>query len=202
MTAVPPVLLLGDPRLRKISQRVVSSALKDIKVKEDALILRKALQRFRDNYGFGRAISAPQINIHSRMIAMNLYGSYKNLPGMPNGNESFIMLNPEIVEKSDNDIFTLWDDCMSFPDLLVKVNRYKNIAIKWMDLDSNIYEWDFNKIKIDLSELLQHEMDHLDGILSPDRAIDKESIVFRSVYDDNMEYFNKQVDYNIYSYLE
>lgn len=202
MTAVPPVLLLGDPRLRKISQKVVTAALKDIKVKEDALILRKALQRFRDNYGFGRAISAPQINIHSRMIAMNLYGSYKNLPGMPNGNESFIMLNPEIVEKSDNDIFTLWDDCMSFPDLLVKVNRYKNIAIKWMDLDSNIYEWDFNKIKIDLSELLQHEMDHLDGILSPDRAIDKESIVFRSVYDDNMEYFNKQVDYNIYSYLE
>lgn len=202
MLSIPPVLLLGDPRLRKLSQKVSTSILHNKQFKQDAIILKGALQRFRDQYGFGRAISAPQINIHHRMIAINLHGSYTNLPGMPMGNESFIMLNPTIIEKSDNDKFTLWDDCMSFPDLMIKVPRYKNIALEWMDMDSNIHEWDFNKIKIDLSELLQHEIDHLDGILSPDRAIDKDSIVFRAVYDENKEYFNKQVDYNIYSYLE
>ena len=202
MTGIPPVLLLGDPRLRKVSQKVATSMLQNTQFKQDTIILKNALQRFRDEHGFGRAISAPQINIHHRMIAMNLHGSYTKLTGIPTGDESFIMLNPEIVEKSDSGTFTLWDDCMSFPDLLIKVARYENIAIKWMDIDSNIHEWDLNKIKIDLSELLQHEMDHLDGILSPDRAIDAESIVLRSVYDENKEYFNKQVDYNIYSYLE
>ena len=201
MTSVPPVLLLGDPRLRKISQKVATNILQTSPFKNDADILGKALQRFRDQYGFGRAISAPQINIHHRMIAMNLYGSYTNLPGMPSGNESFIMINPEVTHRSV-DMFTLYDDCMSFPDLLIKVERHKDIAIKWMDMDSNIHEWDLDKIKIDLSELLQHELDHLDGILSPDRALDQDSIVFRSVYNENVDYFNKQVDYNIYSYLE
>eukprot|EP01084_Bolivina_argentea_P122475 217024_1 len=200
--SIPPVLLLGDPRLRKVSQKVTLNLLQNPQFKQDSLTLRKGLQRFRDTYGFGRAIASPQINIHHRMIAMNLYGSYTNLSGMPLGNESFLIINPEVIDKTNNDTFTLWDDCMSFPDLLVKVSRYRNIAIKWMDIDSNIHEWDFNDIKIDLSELLQHEMDHLDGVLSPDRALDKDSIVFRSVYDENKQYFNKQVDYNIYNYLE
>ena len=147
------------------------------------------------------------IDIPYRMIAMNLSDNYKSgsLPGLPIGNETFLLINPELTISNEykNNTFTLWDDCMSFPDLLIKVKRNEKINIKWIDENENKFEWnDTSHIKLDLSELLQHEIDHLNGILSPDRAIDNNSIVIRSVFEKNQEYFAKQVDYNIYSYKD
>ena len=139
------------------------------------------------------------------MIAMNLSDTYKkgSLPGLPIGNETFLIMNPEMSVSSSTDRFTLWDDCMSFPDLLVKVERNCNINLHWMNENETFFDWnDTSHIKLDLAELLQHEIDHLDGVLSPDRAMDKDSIVIRSVFEENSQYFNNQVDYNIYSYKE
>ena len=53
----------------------------------------------------------------------------------------FSILNPKIMKVSENDKFSLWDDCMSFPDLLVKVMRFRNIAIDWMDENLNKHSW-------------------------------------------------------------
>ena len=144
------------------------------------------------------------------MIAMNLSDNYEegSLPGLPNENKkdnTFLIINPEltIIKEYENETFTLWDDCMSFPDLLIKVKRYKKINLKWMNENKNIFEWNYKShIKLDLSELLQHEIDHLNGILSPDRAIDNKSIVLRNVFKQNKKYFQQQVDYNIYSYKD
>ena len=47
------------------------------------------------------------------------------------------------------------------------------------------------------AELLQHEIDHLDGILATDRAVDPTAIVARDVYEKNREFFDAQVDYHI-----
>ena len=71
----------------------------------------------------------------------------------------------------------IWDDCMSFPELLVKVNRHARVRIRYRDLD---WEEQTMDLEGDLSELLQHELDHLDGILSIHRAIDDRSIVLKS----------------------
>ena len=72
---------------------------------------------------------------------------------------------------------TLWDDCMCFPDLLVKVQRYRSCKIIFRDI-----EWKEHAMLLegDLSELLQHECDHLDGILAVSRAMDKFSFALKS----------------------
>jgi peptide deformylase len=85
------------------------------------------------------------------------------------------MINPEFTYLSD-DMFEVWDDCMSFPNLLVKVKRHKNTVIRYLDEN-----WQPQEIVAEdaLSELLQHEYDHLDGVLCTMRAIDEKSFKWR-----------------------
>jgi peptide deformylase len=68
------------------------------------------------------------------------------------------------------------DDCMSFPHLLVRVQRYKKCKITYRDM-----KWQKQEMVLegDLSELLQHEYDHLDGILATMRAVDTRSFYIK-----------------------
>ena len=75
---------------------------------------------------------------------------------------------------------TLWDDCFSFPDILVKVNRSLSIDVRYQDEEGKKRTL---RAESGLSELLQHEIDHLNGILAIDRAVDSKHIVFRSEYE-------------------
>jgi len=74
----------------------------------------------------------------------------------------------------------IWDDCMCFPDLLVRVMRHESCRIRFRNLN-----WEQEEILVegDLSELLQHEYDHLDGVLAVSRAIDGRSFALRSQRD-------------------
>jgi len=174
------VLLLGEPGLRITCEPVKD--LSDSTFINENQQLKNVLDKFRKEKGFGRGIAAPQIGIPKRFIAINL------------GNGTQTLINP-IITWHSLDKLTLWDDCMSFPDLLIKVKRYQSISISYQDENGTYHEWKrLNRAK---SELLQHELDHLDGILAIDRAINSEGIIYRSVYEQNREYFEKQVDYAI-----
>jgi peptide deformylase len=120
------------------------------------------MQEIRLKYNFGRAIAAPQLGIMKRLIYMNI-------------DKPIVFINPEFTFLSE-DMFELWDDCMSFPNLLVKVKRHKSLTIKYLDENWKTQEWQMTD---DLSELLQHEYDHLDGILCTMRAIDEKSFKWR-----------------------
>ena len=87
-----------------------------------------------------------------------------------------IFINPEFSFLSDEK-FELWDDCMSFPNLLVKVKRHKKIKISFRDENWKPQTWELDG---GLSELLQHENDHLNGVLCTMRAIDEKSFKWRS----------------------
>jgi peptide deformylase len=119
---------------------------------------------FRSQYGVGRAIAAPQIGVMKRLIYMNVDGI------------STVFVNPELTDMSQ-DMIRVWDDCMCFPDLLVRVMRHRSCAIRFRTL-----EWQEEEMVVedDLSELLQHEYDHLDGILAVSRAIDGQSFALKS----------------------
>ena len=174
--APAPVLLLGDPRLRVRSAEVEGYDAKAF----DALAA--TLDAFRRKHGFGRAISAPQIGIARRFIAVNL------------GEGTFFVVNPVITWRS-GETFTMWDDCMSFPDLLVRVRRHASLSLEYVDEHGKPREW--RELDQAAAELLQHEIDHLDGILAVDRAIDRESLVIRKVYDARREELDALVDYTI-----
>lgn len=172
------VLPLGDPRLRLVSAQVADPS--EGGAKSAAEELSAALDAFRARYGFGRGIAAPQIGIPLRIIALHL-------PGMPR-----ILFNPEIAWCS-TDTFTLWDDCMCFPDLLVRVRRYRSISVKWVGVGGvpQIVE----ALGPAESELLQHEIDHLDGILAVDRAEGDEPLIRVAAFDADPARFNGQVEH-------
>lgn len=177
------VVLLGDPRLR-----VVSAAVPDVAESQfvsERRTLEATLEKFRQDNGFGRAISAPQIGVNKRLIALDLGKE---------GGGAFCMVNPLITHRSD-ETFTMWDDCMSFPWLLVKVRRHKSISVEYQDEEGNTKKWE--NINQAVSELLQHEIDHLDGVLAVDRAETNRDLISRAVYDSMRDHFDAQVDYHI-----
>lgn len=152
--AVREILLLGNERLYAISKEFKESDKdKIIQVYED---LKDTMIEFRRLYGFGRAIAAPQIDEAYRMIYMNVEG------------KETVFVNP-VIQFPDEEQFELWDDCMSFPGLEVRLVRHKRCRVIYKDLKWNECVLEFEG---DLSELFQHEYDHLDGILSVQRAVD------------------------------
>ena len=76
--------------------------------------------------------------------------------------------------------FALWDDCFSFPNLLVWLERSENICIRYTDQQGSEQVLAATG---PLSELIQHEMDHLDGVLAIDRALDKNSLCTREEWE-------------------
>lgn len=172
------ILRVGTPSLRQTALMV--TALGHPAVRHDAQALGEAMRAFRAEYGFGRAIAAPQIGIGKRMIGLAL-------PDWPE-----VIVNPEIIWRS-NEQMTLWDDCMCFPDMLVRVERHASVSVRFVDLDGSAH------LKESLSraesELMQHEIDHLDGKLSFDRAVGANPFVHRSVFTTDRARFEALVDY-------
>jgi len=159
--AVRDILLLGNPRLYEVSLPVAPEELAGLTgIVED---LYDTLIDFRTRYGTGRAIAAPQIGVAKRLVYMNI-------------DEPVVFVNPVIDVKSAK-TFELWDDCMSFPGLLVKVRRHCNCRVVYRDLD-----WNERSLLLSdsLAELLQHECDHLNGVLAVARAVDSRAFALRS----------------------
>ena len=159
--AVKEILLLGNPKLYEVCKPVNKDELDEVKnIVED---LHDTLMDFRKIHNTGRAIAAPQIGYMKKLIYMNI-------------DKPIIFINP-VLDILSAEMFELWDDCMSFPDILVKVKRHKRCHISYKDL-----EWANQSLQLenDLSELLQHEVDHLNGILAMSRAIDGKSFALRS----------------------
>ena len=154
------ILHLGNPLLYEVSEPVEKSELDMLpQIVSD---LDDTLMDFRSRHSVGRAIAAPQIGVLKRIIYMNI-------------GEPTVFINPELVDLSD-EMIELWDDCMSFPELLVRVRRHRTCRINYRDMkwtEQSMY------LEDDLSELLQHEFDHLNGILAVDRAEDNRSFCYK-----------------------
>lgn len=150
------ILRLGDPALYAVADELRREDAG--RIEGIAADLRDTLLDFRERFGRGRAIAAPQIGERVRLV-------YMERP------ERRVLVNPVIADRSGETI-DLWDDCMSFPDLIVKVRRNRRVRVEYRDTG-----WNLRVIEAgdDLSELLQHEIDHLDGVLATMRAIDERS---------------------------
>ena len=83
----------------------------------------------------------------------------------------YVFVNP-VLTFPDEETYILMNDCMSFPGLMVRVERHKRADIAY--LDENFAAKTMH-LEGDFSELLQHEYDHLDGILATMRAVDNKS---------------------------
>ena len=162
---IRPILQLGNPVLREPSLPV-QEFNRDLKCLIDDLAetLQDAVQRF----GYGRGIAAPQIGELERVVLIDT-------PSF-----SSALVNPAIEALSPA-TFEVWDSCFSFDvSFFVLVDRLWNVKVEYSDLKGNRQTLE---AKGDLSELLQHEIDHLDGVLATDRMKSNKAIMMRSEWE-------------------
>jgi peptide deformylase len=138
------IRLLGDPILRASCEPITRPRSTAVRVIMDDL--RETLRDWQSRF------AAPQIGAPVRMVYVEM-------------DRPWPLINPEILDIGTED-FEVWDDCFSFPNLLVRVARAYRIRIRYQDLKG---EWEEVELEGDRAELLQHEIDHLDGVLAVDR---------------------------------
>nr|WP_180882889.1 peptide deformylase [Mesorhizobium loti] len=149
---VREVVLIGDTRLRQTAQ-AVDFAAHDWR--QDAMDLADTLADLKARLGFGRGLAGPQIGSCWRLIAFDCHLG------------TFVAINPRITWRS-SETFSVLDDCFSIPGRKVPVMRSRSITFEYLDFDGQAHV--FERLEPDLAELVQHEVDHLDGILMVDRA--------------------------------
>lgn len=157
------IIQLGDPLLRAISTPVATPA-GAAPIFDD---LRDTLHEFQRTHGFGRGISAVQIGETKRLIYVELNG------------QIYKLRNPQYESQSDEK-HRLWDDCFSFPNLVVWLERAQRVHIRYEDERGDTVHLEAAGA---FSELLQHEIDHLDGVLAIDRAVDGNSLATREEWE-------------------
>ena len=116
--------------------------------------LRESLRDLRSRYGIGRAIAAPQIGAPIRVVYVEM-------------EKPWVLVNPEIIDVGTED-FPVWDDCFSFINLIVRVQRAYRVNVRYQDLRGKTQTVELER---EAAELVQHEIDHLDGVLAVDRPM-------------------------------
>src|SRR5208282_3770438 len=166
--AVKTILQLGDPRLREVALPVEDPSAPGV----DGLVkdLADTLAHWRATTGYGRGIAAPQLGVPQRVIFLQLPGE-----------EPWPLVNPEIIERSEQKI-VVWDACLSFLSIFMQVERHREIVVRYQDLLGECHEIRAGEER-NLSELLQHEIDHLDGILAVDRITDIRTMCTREEFE-------------------
>ncbi len=162
--AVREVIQLGDPRLRERSQPVDDPGSREVAaICRD---LRDTLAHVREQTSYGRAIAAPQIGVMQRIVFVNV-------------EQPLAMINPTITDQSSEEI-VVWDACLSFLSIFYQVPRKKWIRVRYQEPEGMFGELYCDG---DMSELLQHEIDHLDGVLAIDRVTDTTTICTREEFE-------------------
>lgn len=143
---IRPILIHPDPRLKKVVKPVADASDALRKLADDML------ETMYDAPGIG--LAAPQIGVMSRLFVMDC-ADKEETPA------PVVMLNPEILAASD-DLGVYEEGCLSIPDIYAEVTRPAEVTMRWLDLDGNVQQADFDGLR---ATCAQHELDHLDGKL-------------------------------------
>jgi peptide deformylase len=166
--SIRPIFQLGNPLLRQKAVAVENPGAREI---HDLVHdLADTLAHWRSKSGYGRGIAAPQLGVLQRVIFLKLPEA-----------EPWPLINPEIVKRSAEKII-VWDACLSFLAIFMQVERHRQITVRYQNLDGDTLEFEAGDDR-NLSELLQHEIDHLDGILAIDRVVDTKTICTREEFE-------------------
>jgi peptide deformylase len=157
-TGVLPLLQDDHPLLTRPSAPV---DVADPALPAQLAQLHATLADFRNRKGYGRALSAVQAGLAKRVIVMDL------------GAGPITLINPELTWQS-NETVELWDDCLSLPNCIVRVRRHRSISLRYTDEHGRSRDW--RHLPQDMAELMQHEMDHLDGVLMSQRAVGERAV--------------------------
>ena len=157
--ALLQIIEYPDPRLRTVARPVTAF--------DDRLrrLVADMAQTMYEAPGVG--LAATQVDVHERIIVIDVSESNDQL---------LVFINPEILWHSDTEV-PYTEGCLSVPEQYAEVMRPDKIRARWQDVTGKAYEEEIDGL---LAVCLQHEMDHLDGVLAVDRAIDRHSLCTRA----------------------
>ena len=145
--AVLDVLTFPDERLRTKAEPVA-----DVNDEIRTIVDNMFETMYAEN---GVGLAATQVNIHKRIVVIDV---------SENREQSYVLINPEIIKKSDDTMINE-EGCLSVPTCYAKVDRHTKVTVKALDRDGKPFELDGDEL---LSICIQHELDHLNGILFVD----------------------------------
>jgi peptide deformylase len=165
----------GNPILRQPTRELSHEEIVSTKVKDFVVNMRYTLE----SKGYGVGLAAPQVG---KAVAITVIG-IKPTPSRPdNPVINLVLINPKIIKKYGSKK-TMWEGCISFGDTknfpYAQVPRYKKIRVQWIDEMAKTHEEDFEGIT---AHVLQHEIDHLNGVLFVDRVKDTKSYITIAEY--------------------
>lgn len=169
---IRPICRMGNPILREKAQLVTRDFLKT----DDFARLLRDLQDSMKNYG-GIGIAAPQIGISQQialieLLGFNRYGEEVNLP-------LTVFINPQI-EYLTTEQQGFWEGCLSVPGLRGFVERPRKVRVHYMDQHGNEREMEAEGF---LATVLQHELDHLFGVLYVDRIKNSSLLTYQEEFE-------------------
>lgn len=167
--AIRTILEVPDPRLRRISEPV--AAITD----DVRMLIADMFDTMYDASGIG--LAAAQVDVPLRVLVMDLRDGPADSEGMATANRR-VFINPELQDPSDA-LATYNEGCLSVPDQYADVERPATIRARWLDEHGTAHD---RLIDGMLATCLQHEMDHLNGILFIDHLSRlKRGIVLRKL---------------------
>lgn len=162
--AVKPIVTYPDPILKAVCSPVSSIDQEVLRLVDDLVDTMHA--------GPGSVgVAAPQVGVSLRVCVIDVS---KNRHGKENNHGLLLMINPEILEASGSAVMR--EGCMSVPDYTGDVERATNLTLRFSEPDGAVREFEASGFE---AVAIQHEMDHLDGLLFLDRIASLKTGLFR-----------------------
>jgi len=174
---VLPVLDIGAPDLRVCAERVPEDSISSVEVQQHIDSLVDTMRSVN-----GSGLAATQVGIHLQICVMEVTHNprYPYKPSFP----LTVMINPT-WEPVGSDTYSNFEGCLSVPNLRGRVKRYRRIQVQYLDRKGVSH----SKLLVGLrAGTVQHELDHLQGLLFTDRVEDKSSMTTWA----NFEAFHKE----------
>ncbi len=161
----------GDPILRTVAKALSREDILSMRIQTLIHDMQTTLEKKK--YGVG--LAAPQVG---QSVALSVI-AIKPTPTRPQLKpEKLTVINPVIV-KTYGAKYPMWEGCISGPELYAQVPRYKKVRVTWQDDSAEAHEQDFEGF---MAHVLQHEIDHLNGLLFVDNVEDTRSYMTFSEY--------------------
>ncbi|MBZ0111713.1 MAG: peptide deformylase [Thermoanaerobaculia bacterium] len=179
--AVRDIVRLGHPALRSTSEPVPRDEIADSELQE---LIDDLLETVRDAEGVG--LAAPQVGVAQQLFVYESAADPAELEGSPSAPETStleVIINP-LVEPVSEDLEFDWEGCLSIPELRGLVPRHPEVRLWGLDRHGNEVEKILSGFT---ARVVQHEYDHLHGVIYLDRMRDLRSLAYEDELDDLMD---------------
>ena len=167
--AILKIALMGNDVLRKVAEPVEDPT--DPEIARLAADMRDTL----DDIG-ANGLAAPQVHVSRRVVVYRITDHQIPADAPMEPLDWRVLINPVITSLNDEKM-TIWERCLSIPGLHGEVPRYRHVRLQARQLDGTSIDFEASGFH---AMVLQHECDHLDGILYPMQMIDLTSLSFNS----------------------